>query len=90
MPQVFNEEAFKNAVGQALELDPADVQAEISLGSVPAWDSLNHMNLIVAIEEAFSIRFESDEIPKLQTISLLKEALLAKLDAKAQRRKERT
>lgn len=30
--------------------------------AVPAWDSVGHMGLIAAIEDAFDIQFETDDI----------------------------
>lgn len=79
MPEKFDDQTFKQAVAQALEIRPEEVKPEIALGSLETWDSLNHMNLIIAVEETFNIRFASDEIPKLQTLALLQQALLTHL-----------
>jgi acyl carrier protein len=34
----------------------------MSLGSVSVWDSVGHMGLVAAIEEAFDISLETDDI----------------------------
>lgn len=79
MPQDFNENAFKTVIAEALQINSKDVQGNLSLGSIETWDSLNHFNLIFAIEEAFGVRFDSEEIPNLKTISLLQKAILKHL-----------
>lgn len=35
---------------------------------IPAWDSLEHMNLVNAIEEEFSIEFTMKEVTGMQTV----------------------
>ena len=38
---------------------------ELSLGSIPAWDSLSHIELVLLLEKHFDISFTSQEIVKL-------------------------
>lgn len=45
---------------------------------VQGWDSFNHINLIVALEEAFSIVFTSPEITSMQNVGDLVEILKTK------------
>ena len=45
------------------------------------WDSTNHVRLIVAIEEEFHIRFETDEITKPESVGELVDLIRAKLAA---------
>lgn len=46
---------------------------------VEEWDSLTHVQLIVAIEKRFSIRFSSSEIQGFKNVRDLCEAVKAKL-----------
>lgn len=39
-----------------------------SMDTIKEWDSLNHMNLMMALEEEFSIQFDNDEVMKLTSI----------------------
>jgi acyl carrier protein len=39
-----------------------------SMETIKEWDSLNHMNLMMALEEEFSIQFDNDEVMKLTSI----------------------
>ena len=41
---------------------------EMTAQDVEEWDSLNHIRLIVAIEELFNIKFSSAEIGSLQKV----------------------
>jgi acyl carrier protein len=46
-----------------LVLSPATTAAE-----VPGWDSLAHVDLIVAVEGAFGLRFTTQEVMGLQKV----------------------
>jgi len=51
-----------------------------SLSDFDNWDSIRHLNLILALEQEFNVEFEPDEIERinsLQDISLLVESTLA-------------
>ena len=44
------------------------VDAKTSQSTCEKWDSLQHLNIIVAIEDAFDVSFEPEEIAKMKTI----------------------
>ena len=46
---------------------------------VTDWDSTNHVRLMVGIEEAFKIRFETDEINKPESVGELVGMIKSKL-----------
>ena len=50
---------------------------EMSAEDIDAWDSLNHIQLIVAVEKDFEVKFKNSEIARLANVGDLK-ALLAK------------
>ena len=50
---------------------------------VPGWDSLNHVNLIIQIEEELSIKFRNDEVARLTNVGELKSLVREKVAAKA-------
>lgn len=41
-------------------------------GTVEAWDSVIHLNLILAIEAAFGIEFATSEIPELVSVGMIR------------------
>lgn len=46
---------------------------------VPAWDSLSHITLIVAVEREFGIRFTTAEVAALMNVGDLADQILKKL-----------
>ncbi len=47
------------------------VTSETTAADVEGWDSFNHLNLIMAIEEEFSISFSTAEIGKMAQVGNL-------------------
>jgi acyl carrier protein len=70
---VFDE--VQQTVAEVFALDAAEVSAESSAESIPAWDSLGHLNLILALEQRFDISFDPEEVPKLTSVAALAEAV---------------
>ena len=62
-------------------LDDEDIQLnyETTADDVEDWDSLSHIELIVALEKHFGIRFRSDEIQNFSNVGAMSEAILTKL-----------
>ena len=54
---------------------------EMTAADVAEWDSFNHINLIVAIESKFGIKFQSAELESMQTVGHLAEMIDKKLAA---------
>ena len=48
----------------------------MTMDDLEKWDSLNHMKIIAAIEEEFSIRFDDDLLEKLTSLEIIKEELI--------------
>jgi acyl carrier protein len=56
---------IREVMGGILEVDPASVDEGFLRDSAPSWDSLNHLRLVSALEEAFGIRFTMREVGEL-------------------------
>ena len=54
---------------------------DLTAASVPEWDSFNHINLIVAVESIFKIKFQTAELESMQTVGHLVELIEKKLTA---------
>jgi acyl carrier protein len=52
---------------------------ELTAAEVPEWDSFNHINLIVAIESRFKIKFQTAELERLHTVGHLADLITRKL-----------
>ena len=44
------------------ENDEINIGPEMTAGDIDGWDSLSHVNLILAVEEGFGIRFTGREL----------------------------
>ena len=69
-----NLEKYTNAFVEALNIT-ADQTAGLEYQAIPEWDSVGHMNLVAAIEEAFDIMMETDDIIDLSSFEKGKEIL---------------
>lgn len=63
-------------VMKKLRLNSREAALAASLGSVPSWDSLSHIELILEIERFFHISFSSDTVASLTTVEKLIAAVL--------------
>ena len=52
-------------MSQVLQVEPEEISAESSPKSIERWDSLKHMQLIMALEDELGIQFPDDAIPEL-------------------------
>jgi acyl carrier protein len=52
---------------------------DLTAPDVPGWDSMNHVTLVVLIEEEFQVRFTTDEVTSFQNVGDLIRVLGEKL-----------
>lgn len=64
----MTESNLDRLVQDVLGLDPAVLTADLSRDSVEAWDSLNHLRLVTAIESEYGIELTMDEVVSIETI----------------------
>ena len=69
-----NYEKYVNAFAEGLEVEAGSVEG-LEYQSIPEWDSVGHMGLIAAIEEAFDIVMDTDDIIELSSFEKGKELL---------------
>jgi acyl carrier protein len=73
------EDSLLERVAEVLRdvLDDAALEVHESLShtDVDAWDSFSHITLIVALEEAFSVEFDGEEIATLTDVAAIVTAL---------------
>ena len=56
-----------------------EITDTLTAKDVPGWDSFNHINLIINIEEEFEIRFTNEEVSSMEKVGDLKKLLAIKL-----------
>lgn len=57
-----NLEKYDQAFIESLEVSPDQLNADLVYQSVEAWDSVGHMGLMAALEDAFDIMMDTDDI----------------------------
>jgi len=55
------------------------ITLETRAADVPQWDSINHINIVVAVESAFKIKFRTAEIERLRKVGDFVELIEQKL-----------
>ena len=66
-------EDLKEVLENVLDVD--SIAETDSAQTVRTWDSVRHLNLILALEERFGISFDADEIPDLISVRAISRAL---------------
>jgi len=72
------EDKLKRIMSKILKINASDINADSSPDNIDTWDSLMHMNLVLSLEQNFSVSFDDEEIIQL----LSYEIILATLDEK--------
>ena len=70
---------LKSVILRELRLEDWQIEDETTAAEVPGWDSLNHANIIFAVESAFGVRFSNLEVLRLHNIGDLQNLLDSKL-----------
>lgn len=65
-------------VSQVMEIPLEQLNEESSPDTIETWDSLKHMNLILALEEEFDVAFSDEEIIELLSVEIIVETLKEK------------
>jgi acyl carrier protein len=60
-----------------------EIRDEMTAKDVEEWDSLNHINLIVAVERNFKVRFTTKEVANVANVGEFIALLKGKLSASA-------
>jgi acyl carrier protein len=62
--------------------DGISLSREMTAADIPDWDSFNNINIMVAVEIAFGVKFGTAEIEQLQNVGDLIDTIGAKLETK--------
>jgi acyl carrier protein len=73
------EQRVRQILAEILRLEPAQIDNDASLGTTPGWDSANHINLVLSLEEEFSVTLDVAEIEKMTSFLDVTRIVEAKL-----------
>lgn len=73
-------EKLNEVFEDVLDLDETpNLADETSANDIEEWDSLSHVQLVVAVEKAFKVKFTSAEIMKWQNVGQMVDSIQAHL-----------
>jgi acyl carrier protein len=77
-----HDEALKRLqeVFDRLFLEPVKLTSMLRAKDVPEWDSLMQVNLVIAVEKAFGVRFRLGEVEKTKNIGEFVELILRRME----------
>jgi acyl carrier protein len=65
----------EGVLAEVLQLPPSEITDDLTMKDVEAWDSLKHMELIVALETALEVQLTFEEIVAMQSVREIKRVL---------------
>ena len=68
-------EEIKKIMARVFDMDQADIPDDMSIETHEVWESFRHINLILALEEAYSVRFAGDEVMEVVSLPKIIESL---------------
>jgi len=72
-------EKIKIIMAESLKILPDKINNETTPMNVKSWDSLGHLDMIIALEEGFNIDFNDDEAVKMITFPMILEIITKKI-----------
>ena len=67
---------IRQLASDVFEVPLSEILPASSPDTIATWDSLHHLNLVLALEQEFAIQFTPEEIEQLLSIELI-DALIA-------------
>lgn len=75
-------EQVRNIASDIFGVPSDKITAESSPETIENWDSMQHLNLVLAVEEKFGVQLEPEDIEKMKNIGAVAE-LVEKLQSSA-------
>lgn len=76
MEQKLNaEQELKKIMAELFDIKEDRIAHESSMDNIEKWDSLKHINLIIAIEEQFGIAVSADDIVEMTSFAKIRHIL---------------
>jgi acyl carrier protein len=73
-----SEELVRTVMGKVFGIDGGSIPETASRENVPQWDSLAHMNFLLALEDELGFEFSDEEIAGLDSLA----AVVASIEEK--------
>jgi len=67
----FSFEELRGIAADIFQVGPDRIHRESSPETIESWDSLQHLNLILALEQHLGLEFEPDEIERMTSLDAI-------------------
>jgi acyl carrier protein len=71
--------AIQGALADLVDQPELEITEATTAEDVEDWDSITHVRLLITLESEFGVRFETEEIGNLKSVSSLIDLVLKKL-----------
>jgi acyl carrier protein len=61
----------KEVMAAVLMVDPSSINEDASMDSIPTWNSLRQMSLVLALEDEFGVSFPDEDAANATSFKLL-------------------
>jgi len=71
----------REIAADVLQIDRASITPDSSPETIESWDSVQNLNLVLALEEAFGFEFAPEEMDQMKTAGKIADAIAARQTA---------
>lgn len=69
----------RRIAADVLEVSPDTIHPQSSPQTIETWDSVHHLNLVLALEQEFNLQFEPEEIDSMKDVQRILDILGSKV-----------
>jgi acyl carrier protein len=69
---------IRSIAADVLDLDPAKLTPASSPESIESWDSVQHLSLVLALEQKYDLQFEPSEIDSMKNLGAIADVVAGK------------
>ncbi len=73
-------ERLNNVFREVFDDEEIVVKPETTSSDIEDWDSLEHINLVVAVEQEFGIKFNMNEVTTMKNVGEMVEIIIARMN----------
>jgi acyl carrier protein len=66
-------EQVRNVASDIFRVPADKITAESSPETIESWDSMQHLNLVLAVEEKFGVQLEPEDIEQMKSVGAVAE-----------------
>ena len=59
---------LEGLIARVLDVSEHTILPESGVGTIPSWDSLRHLQVVVSVEEVFGVQFTTREITVMRSV----------------------